>query len=41
MAAAAARDDAQAGLRKTNYSVGGEDAEVGCESQFEAATKGD
>jgi len=41
VAAAAAGDDAKAGLGKTDYGVGGENAEVGSESEFEAAAKGD
>jgi hypothetical protein len=41
MTAAAARDDAQPGLRKTDYGIRGENAEVSCESEFEAATEGD
>lgn len=41
MAATATGNDAQPGLRETDYSVGGENAEVSCESEFEAATEGD
>ena len=41
MAAATARDDAQAGLGETDYGVGGENAEVRRESEFEAAAESD
>lgn len=40
MSAAGAGDDAQTGLGKTDCSVGGEDAEVGGEGEFEAAAEG-
>lgn len=40
MGATGTGDDAETGLRKTDCGVGGEDAEVGGEGEFEAAAEG-
>lgn len=40
VAAAATGDDAQAGLRETDYGVGGKNTEVSCESEFKATAEG-
>lgn len=41
MTAAAAGDYAQTGFGKTNYGVGGENAQVSCKGEFETTAEGD